>query len=652
MAAFWRAHRAGIAITITRLRYSRSLPRARCISYHDTDHQEQSDDELSSMAKDLNISRLHLAEKVLRQSIKESEGKLGAGINGAFLDAYTCANWSVKEGYACNNAGVMPCTSCDLVCYCSAECKEENLGEHNLCCHLAAGRTGSTAAAFQNAPTKKRTILRAESDFVWGNIPAYGILPQNFRANGISHNLTLCFCASGDLRNVVETVCQLPVKFNAEVTIYINDHNPIIMARNFLMLKLLQTYGSDALDANIALWYSAAMTHEQSVVIDGVVIHTLKSTAAGCADKDLHVNFPAPGRSSIHVSDGSKLWPVLACMTGSRSSKEEMWSSRSEKVKSALKSDCKMACLRPSHQVAWKEFRKRGLLLPFGAYNASHSVPNKFLFHPSSGWLPHADANPLSGWDVMSVLATGSRIGLPEADIFGSFFFHARTKLSAFLERLQTCEIHLKLSCKEASLLAEELAFRQVALHCIDSSNLADLNYGGLAKVLCDWGPLLDKASVLPPSLITYFMNWLYTMDTAFPHEEITLSKLTWADVHSAVALINSKGSMCAEKLKSLLELGNSHGNLSLLDYFHDFTPLFKDYLRSLHANVDARRVGLSRRRKHLVVPHRLSVDIDDFGGIPGKAASYDRCYYDCMIGDLTFTEQFVEWGLNSSCVR
>ncbi|MCO5551833.1 hypothetical protein L7F22_005336 [Adiantum nelumboides] len=115
------------------------------------------------------------------------------------------------------------------------------------------------------------------------------------------HDFALCFCASGDLRNVFDTVCQLPEKFGSQVTIYINDHNPIIMARNFLMLRMLQAYGSNALDSVIALWYSAALTHEQSIVIYGVVINTLKSTAAYRTNGDFHVDFQAPSCSSFRT---------------------------------------------------------------------------------------------------------------------------------------------------------------------------------------------------------------------------------------------------------------------------------------------------------------------------------------------------------------
>lgn len=601
-------------------------------------------DELSGMAKDLNMDKVELAEKILCHSIKESKGKLGSGVGGANMCAYPCANWSIAEGFDCKNPGVIPCLSCGLVSYCSLECKKENLGNHRSCCESASDTTGLRSKPVSTS--SKKAILKSESDFLWGNVPAYSILGQDIKAVDIPQNLFLCFSASGDLRNVIETICQLPNKFAGQVTVYINDHNPMVVARNFLMLKLLQVYHYDAVDAIIALWYSAAMTHSQSIVTDGVVIDTLKNTVRCGKQGEFQVNFKPFSSSTLSVENGAQVWPLLARMSASKCSMQSIWSSRMEKLKSGLKFDCKTACLRPSHQVAWKEFQEQGLLLPCGACHAHHCAPNKFLLHPLDGWVISGDANPFSGWDIMNVLATGTMHGVAKSDLFASLFFHLRSKLQIFLHKLETCEVHLKLSCKDAAHLAGDLIRRDIRLHCVDTSNIADLNYGGLKPVLHDWGPLLNRASGFTPTLITYFMNWAYA-DTKFTSEQITLSKLTWADVDTVVALMGKRSLPESEGLKELLSLGNSHGNLSILDYFHDFTPSFEDYLKSVHAEEDAARVGLKRREKHLIVPHRFSIGVEDCNGIPGRTASYDQCYYDCMVGDLTFTERFVEWGID-----
>ncbi|KAH7298682.1 hypothetical protein KP509_25G054200 [Ceratopteris richardii] len=604
---------------------------------------------LSRMAEDMKISKLELAEKIIHDSIKESERSLGSSINGAPMDHYVCANWSTSGKVPCSHVGVIKCTSCGLVSYCSQECKIENSADHSHHCRLASVHRSEPLLRgnLKAVPPqeRKRALVKVGSDFIWGNIPAYNILPRNVKEGGLPHDLSLCFCASGDLRNVIETVCQLPEKFLGQVTIYINDYNPIIMARNFLMLKLLQTYGFDALDLVITLWYSAAMTLPQSIVVDGMVIHAIKHIVGSSEDSEIVAHFQGPSKSSLYLSDGFKLGPVLAEMSRSKLPMQAAFNSRMAKLKSGLKSHYKIACLHPSHQVAWKEFHERGIFLPFGAFCEDHSMPNKFLFHPSGAWLPHADANPFSGWDITSVMATGSHQSLPDSDLFGSLFFHVRGKIVTFLNKISTSRISFKLSCKQASEMAKDLALNKVQFFCIDTSNLADLNYCGLSQVLHDWGPLLDTASEFEPTLITYFMNWLYNMKSSIPDEAVTLSKLTWSDINSAVSFMNERGYPCAQRLKNLLALGNENGNLSILDYFHDFSSTFDDYLESVHAGIDAKRVGVFRRKKHLIVPPRLSVEISDFDGIPGKTASYDQCYYDCMIGDATFTERFVEWG-------
>ena len=97
-----------------------------------------------------------------------------------------------------------------------------------------------------------------------------------------------------------------------------------------------------------------------------------------------------------------------------------------------------------------------------------------------------------------------------------------------------------------------------------------------------------------------------------------------------------------------LFSIGNDNGKGSILDYFHDSTSSFERFLESINADVDAEAVGLTRQKKNNIVPHRLSVEIEDCNGIPGKTASYDQCYYDCLVGDKSFTERFVEWGLES----
>lgn len=55
--------------------------------------------------------------------------------------------------------------------------------------------------------------------------------------------------------------------------------------------------------------------------------------------------------------------------------------------------------MEPSHRVACMEYRRYGIVLPFGAFNAHFNVPNSTLFSHDGQWLQNDSANPLQGWE-------------------------------------------------------------------------------------------------------------------------------------------------------------------------------------------------------------------------------------------------------------
>lgn len=57
------------------------------------------------------------------------------------------------------------------------------------------------------------------------------------------------------------------------------------------------------------------------------------------------------------------------------------------------------ASLKPSHRVAFQEFRRFGIVLPFGACNAHFNLPNLSLFSLEGKWLQTDYADPLEGWE-------------------------------------------------------------------------------------------------------------------------------------------------------------------------------------------------------------------------------------------------------------
>jgi hypothetical protein len=55
--------------------------------------------------------------------------------------------------------------------------------------------------------------------------------------------------------------------------------------------------------------------------------------------------------------------------------------------------------LKPAHRVAFHEFRRFGIVLPFGAVNAHFNCPNLSLFSPDGKWMQTDYADPLEGWE-------------------------------------------------------------------------------------------------------------------------------------------------------------------------------------------------------------------------------------------------------------
>jgi len=54
--------------------------------------------------------------------------------------------------------------------------------------------------------------------------------------------------------------------------------------------------------------------------------------------------------------------------------------------------------LNPSHRLSFLEYRRFGIVLPFGAADNRFNTANKFLFSPTGRWLENDLASPLHSW--------------------------------------------------------------------------------------------------------------------------------------------------------------------------------------------------------------------------------------------------------------
>jgi hypothetical protein len=74
--------------------------------------------------------------------------------------------------------------------------------------------------------------------------------------------------ASGDLRNVIRTVNELPSDYSGELTILLNDCEPAIVLRNMSLLIILGTIEDTNLAADAALhfWCSAFVQMHHAIL--------------------------------------------------------------------------------------------------------------------------------------------------------------------------------------------------------------------------------------------------------------------------------------------------------------------------------------------------------------------------------------------------
>ena len=57
--------------------------------------------------------------------------------------------------------------------------------------------------------------------------------------------------------------------------------------------------------------------------------------------------------------------------------------------------------MEPSHRLATLNFRKTGLVLPFGARRDRFDQPNRFLFSSEEKWVEDEVVDPLLSWEYV-----------------------------------------------------------------------------------------------------------------------------------------------------------------------------------------------------------------------------------------------------------
>lgn len=226
------------------------------------------------------------------------------------------------------------------------------------------------------------------NQYLWGNMPAVDVLnmEENEGAYDIHRDMNLLFAASGDIRNIIESIKQgLLDGYDGRCTLVINDINFMVVARNAILLfAALSLEPDEAVPIMIHVWYSALLPHVMIDTLWHVVLGRIVEVCEKIKDKpstSLQAKTFSFGKRSLRLVLKKHQWDELKdyfnvprglTKEGAQAIRRSVMlaSERIDYLHRAL-------CNQPSPiRVATVTFREDGIILPHGASREKFDTPN------------------------------------------------------------------------------------------------------------------------------------------------------------------------------------------------------------------------------------------------------------------------------------
>lgn len=192
--------------------------------------------------------------------------------------------------------------------------------------------------------------------------------------------------ASGDLRNVVKTVTQLPDTYNKPLDVTLNDKDPAVVARNLIILLIAMTVENrdQAVDAIIHIWYSALIRKSDLDILQTKIRPLIESAhkhTTGKASGTLLGKKWTLGGRSLRLVLRKSAWDGLLSFLDIPNG---LIAERADGIRRAVTlaeerrdyRDRHRLFQSPSRRVANNRFREDGCLLPFGSSRGEFLHPN------------------------------------------------------------------------------------------------------------------------------------------------------------------------------------------------------------------------------------------------------------------------------------
>ncbi|KAG2123462.1 hypothetical protein DEU56DRAFT_48468 [Suillus clintonianus] len=576
------------------------------------------------------------------------------------LDVLPCANVQVAQFKACPKQGTKACSACKLVSYCSKECQKNHWRIHKCDCknHLKSDDWKPAWIVEKRLPAalSEESVAAHIVEFdsglsLWGNMPAMDLINLAKNEKDASQDFSIALAASGDLRHAVQTINALPEDYSGHLQVLVNDFCLPVVARNIVILLILGTVHDETMAVDIALhfWYSVFMPVEYSTTIMTIIASLLMRMGTNLEDHQ-----PLGPCSSLDCLIPESLKQLLRdfglhSTLSMASAQNEYDRVRNVPCRGDFR-DRIFARLKPSHRLAFQEFRRFGIVLPFGAMNAHFNVPNASLFSPDGKWLQTDFADPLAGWDVGQVLDAGTANGAQPEDIYGCLYFFLSHQLRTFARHLRKFRISFRVVTTDASNLSRLIreddfsSFgipSSVRFDRIDVSNILDVNYLGIRDVLTHWGPLLKKSRTA--AIVGYFMNWAIVQPNgrAFAAGRIESPKIFRALVEKGRFPGLGPDSRISDPRDLHIGLFQVGDNLNTV---YDNSKAFAQFLKQQKLEDVLHKTKLKLRQTRTIVPHRYKVPLDAAPNALPYFSDDENWYQYTQLQLFSWTERFVEF--------
>ncbi|KAH8832378.1 hypothetical protein DL96DRAFT_1581831 [Flagelloscypha sp. PMI_526] len=545
------------------------------------------------------------------------------------MNRLPCANNDASTSFECPNLAKLLCSKCKLVSYCRKECQIQHWAVHKKVCKSPL-RSSDWMPNWVATDRKPAFITRLTGD--WADIKQFWhwnwweIFPLSIFATEENEgfpriadtNLSLGFIASGDLRNVIQTINKLPSDYRGSMNILINDHNPMIVSG-------ISFY---------SVYCSPYLAYEMQNLVQ---THANLGTQA----QDI-ISF---GSSTLHSFSDPQLKMFIALHMG-----RVMMTMSPEHAKKALHAimlapsridyrDRAYGGLEPSHP--WRE---SGTVLPLGASSAHLTMPNPWMFDHEGKLFLKDSASPLQGWETGPLIQSGKQHGTTREDIIGCFYFHVRDQLQEFRRRMQRFKLNFVLRNDDAIDLAKGVgAGMHISFDRIEVSNICDQEYVGVPRLLEAWGPHLSISNK-HAAILGLFMNW----QTATPGADLAAGSSARQEKILPLVMDNYP-KQCGTRDDLLKGIHAQYNPMMYrikanLPVCYDHSQFFTRYLNDKEKLRAAQQQNLMIRSVNKIVPSRIGGKLGDpISALPSPETE-DEKYSLLYLSGPSFYERYVEW--------